>query len=73
MTEKRKLEPPLKLDMDFGEAMERFARADPKEVAESVERSKQKRPPQDEPPRRPARRQRDRPSSSRKRKLEDGG
>lgn len=43
--EKKKQEPPLGLDMDFLEAMERFARTDPKEVAESVERSKQKKPP----------------------------
>ena len=38
--QKRKLEPPLKLDMDFGQALERFLKTDPKEVAESVERSK---------------------------------
>lgn len=44
MTEqKRKQEPKLVLDMDFGEALERFARTDPKEVAESIERSKQKK------------------------------
>lgn len=53
--EKRKLEPPLRLDLDFGEALERFVQTKPKEVAESVERSKTKRPPQDEFPRRPER------------------
>ena len=40
-----KQEPPLHLDMDFGEALERFARTKPSEVAESIERSKQKKPP----------------------------
>ena len=46
MSEKgKKLEPPLHLDMDFGEALARFARTKPAEVAESIERSKQKRPP----------------------------
>lgn len=39
----------------FGEAMSRFAATEPKEVAESVERAKTKRPPQDAPPRRPTR------------------
>lgn len=51
----KKLEPPLYLDMDFEEALSRFVAADPKEVDESVERSKTRRPPRDEPPRRPAR------------------
>ncbi len=49
MTGDRKTEPPLKLDMDFGEALERFARVTPKDVAESVERSKTKRPPEEIP------------------------
>jgi hypothetical protein len=40
-----KQEPPLHIDMDFGEALERFARTDPGEVAVSVERSKKKKPP----------------------------
>jgi hypothetical protein len=53
--EKKKTEPPFGLDMDFGEAMERFFQTDPKEVAESIERSKQKKPPGDAPSRRPAR------------------
>ena len=51
MTEKRKLEPPLRLDMSFDEALGRFAATDPNEVAESVERSKAKRPPEDRNPR----------------------
>lgn len=45
MTSDRKTEPPLKLDMGFGEALERFVGVKPKEVAESVERSKTKKPP----------------------------
>lgn len=68
----RKLEPAFGLDMDFGEAFERFARTDPKEVAESVQRSKQKGPPGDEVPRRPARpAKRERGSASRSRKPTD--
>lgn len=58
MTAGRKTEPPLKLDMDFGEALERFARTKPKEVAESVERAKAKKPPGEEFPRRPERKKR---------------
>ena len=50
MSDGRKLEPKFGLDMDFGEALERFAKADPREVAESIERSKQKKPPGAEPP-----------------------
>ena len=38
-----KQEPPLHIDMDFGEALERFARTDPKQVTESIKRSKQKK------------------------------
>jgi len=46
MTNKgKKLEPPLKLDMDFGEALRRFVQTKPKEVEESIERAKQKKPP----------------------------
>ena len=43
--EKPKVEPPLKLDMDFGEALLRFAGTNPQEVAESIERSNTKKPP----------------------------
>jgi hypothetical protein len=40
-----KQEPPLHLDLDFGEALERFARTKPTEVAEIIERSKKAKPP----------------------------
>jgi len=42
----KKLEPPLKLDMSFGEALDRLVGTDQKEVDESVERAKTKKPPQ---------------------------
>lgn len=41
----KKLEPKLKLDMPFGEALARFVQTKPKEVERSVERSKQKKKP----------------------------
>ncbi len=44
MTDKKR-ERPLALDLDFSEAMERFAQTDPKEVRESVKRAKEKKPP----------------------------
>lgn len=45
MTEEKKtLEPPLFLDMDFGEALARFVQTDPKEVQDSIARAKQKKP-----------------------------
>lgn len=70
--ESKKLEPKFWLEMDFGEALGRFVRTDPKEVAESVERSKQKRPPEDAAPRRPARGKRgEAASSDRNRKPDD--
>jgi hypothetical protein len=50
--EGKKLEPPLKLDMSFDEALRRFVRAKPKEVDESIDRAKTKKPPQDDNPRR---------------------
>ncbi len=53
MTNKgKKLEPPLKLDMSFGEALERFLATKPKELDENIERSKMKKPPQADSPRR---------------------
>jgi hypothetical protein len=56
MTNKgRKMEPPLKLDLSFYEALSRFVATKPEQVDESIERSKAKKPPQDEPPRRPGR------------------
>lgn len=58
--EKRRLEPPLKLDIAFGEALARFAGTKPVEVEESIERSKTKKPP-GESPRRPARKKRELP------------
>ena len=59
MTNKgKKLEPPLKLDMSFSEALSRFVATKPAEVDEGIERSKTKRPPQDGPPRRPRREKR---------------
>lgn len=36
----KKLEPKLKLDMPFGEALERFIQTKPKEVEKSIERAK---------------------------------
>lgn len=48
--QKRKLEPPLKLEMTFGEALARFIQTAPGEVADSVERSKAKKPPGAKPP-----------------------
>lgn len=51
---KKKVEPPLKLDMGFGEFLARVLQTDPKEVAESIDRAKTKKPPQDAP-RRPER------------------
>lgn len=75
MTNKgKKLEPPLRLDMNFSEALSRFAATDPKEVEESVERSKTKKPPRDGPPRRPARQeQRDKSPEGRRRKPSGDG
>jgi hypothetical protein len=48
--EGKKLEPPLTLDMSFGEALARFVATKPKEVAESIERAKSKKPPGAESP-----------------------
>ncbi len=51
MTNKgKKLEPPLKLDMGFGEALERFTIAKPTEVDHLIAKSKMKKPPKDKPP-----------------------
>jgi len=51
-TEGKKLEPPLKLDMSFGEALSRFVATKPKEVDENIERAKTKKPSQADSPRR---------------------
>lgn len=45
-----KREKPLELDMDFSEALKRFAQTDKAEVDESIERAKQKKPPGTSPP-----------------------
>ena len=45
-----KQEPPLHIDMDFGEALERFSKVDPREVDKSIERSKARKPPGAEAP-----------------------
>lgn len=51
MTRKgKKLEPKLFLDMDFEEALGRFAQTDQKEVEASIKRAKKKKPPGDEAP-----------------------
>ena len=42
---KRKYEDRLYLDMPFGEALERFAHTDTKEVAASIAKSKKAKPP----------------------------
>lgn len=40
----KKLEPPFGLDMDFEEALRRFARTKPSEVEASIQKSKKKKP-----------------------------
>ncbi|TXN21540.1 hypothetical protein [Methylobacterium sp. WL9] len=65
----RKTEPPFGLDMDFGEALEKFIATRPSEVEESVDRSKTKKPPGDQVPRRPARLSRAKQSASLKRET----
>ncbi len=39
----KKLEPKLKLDMPFDEALRRFVQTKPEEVEKSIERGKQKK------------------------------
>jgi hypothetical protein len=51
----KKLERPLRLEMDFGEALSRFVATDPAEVEKSIKQAKKKRPPGNGPPRRPGR------------------
>lgn len=47
MTNKgKKMEPPLKLEMSFEEALARAVQTKPSEVEASVERSKQRKPPE---------------------------
>jgi hypothetical protein len=42
---KRTYEERLRLDMPFGEALERYARASPKEMHANIARAKKKKPP----------------------------
>ncbi len=44
-----KREPPFSLDIDFFKALELFAGTVPTDVDESIERAKQKKPPEDVP------------------------
>jgi hypothetical protein len=66
--EKRKLEPPMKLDIAFGEALSRFVATIPKEIDASIERSKTGKPPGEGTSRRPARQRRETLEPDRKRK-----
>jgi hypothetical protein len=50
MTDK-KLERPLFLDLDFGEALERFAKTKPEEVKPPAARKRKRGPPQPGAPR----------------------
>jgi len=45
MPKKRTYDDKMKLDMPFAEALERFARVDPKEMHANIARSKKKKPP----------------------------
>ena len=45
-------EPPLSLDMPFGEALKRFIQTKPKEVEESIERAKKETAERESPVRR---------------------
>lgn len=47
-----KRQPPLYLEMDFAEALERFAGTNPKEVDEGMDRAKTGKPPEAQRPRR---------------------
>jgi hypothetical protein len=42
---KRSYEDRMKLDMPFGEALERFAKTGPKEMHANIKRAKKKKPP----------------------------
>ncbi len=45
MAKKRTYDDKMKLDMPFAEALERFARVDPKEMHANIKRAKKKKPP----------------------------
>ena len=64
----KKLEPPLKLELGFEEALRRFTVTSPAEVEELIRLAKTKKPPQDDPPRRLERIKREVSQPSRKRK-----
>ena len=66
----KKYEPPLHLDMDFEEALRRFAQTDKQEVDESIKRSKKKKPPGNESPT-TKHRQKATPSSRSKKRTAD--
>ena len=59
MTDKKKTQPPLFLDMDTDDALARFIGTDPKEVQESMDRAKQKKPPGEQAAGRSSRKKRD--------------
>jgi len=59
VTDKKKTEPPLFLDMDSDEALARFIGTDAKEVQESMDRAKQKKPPGERAAGRSSRKKRD--------------
>lgn len=42
---KRTYDDKMKLDMPFGEALERFAGVDPKQMHDNIKRSKKRKPP----------------------------
>jgi hypothetical protein len=46
----KKYEPPLHIDMDFDEALERFVGVTPKEMHDNITRSKKRKPPGGKPP-----------------------
>jgi hypothetical protein len=53
-----KLDPPLRLDMSFEEALGRFVATKSREVEESVDRAKKKGPGEEESSNRPPRKER---------------
>jgi hypothetical protein len=71
MTDGKKYEPPLFLDMGFDEALKRFGQASKQEVQESIDRSKRKRPSEPQAPT-VKHHQRATPSSRRVRRDTDG-
>lgn len=66
----RKYEPPLYLDMDFGEALERFSQVDKKEADELAAQAKKKKPPE---PKAPAAKTRQKATPSSRTKVKPDG